>query len=248
MIYGLLGKKLSYSYSPKIHERLGSIPYELMERSEEEVPSFLIEKNFKGVNVTIPYKSFVMNYLDELDESAIKVDCVNTIQNTKGRLKGYNTDYMGFLYSFKKLGLSDKKILIVGNGATAKTVKVALTDEGFGDIKIVSRRGAHNFEDIDYYRGSQVLINATPVGMYPNVDTDFPVDIDRLKNLLAVMDLNYNPLETKILSKAKSLGLLTMSGLLMLVAQAKYSSEIFQDKKIDDGKIEIIYEELIKDL
>lgn len=248
MIYGLLGKKLSYSYSPRIHQKLRSFPYELIERSEEEIPKFFKEKDFKGINVTIPYKKLVMDYLDEIDTSAQKVSCVNTISNIKGFLKGYNTDYMGFLYSFRKLNLRDKKVLIVGNGATAKTVKVALTDEGFKDIKIISRSGDHKFDDINYYKDSQVLINATPVGMSPNIDDIFPVDIKALKELVAVMDLNYNPFETKLLAEAKCLRLKTMSGLLMLIAQAKYSSEIFQNKEIDDMEIERIYEELVREL
>lgn len=229
MEYGLLGERLVYSFSPMIHEEFGDYKYELIEKNKGEINSFFKERNFKGLNVTNPYKKIAKQYCDYLDEVSKKTGCVNTIVNKSGKLYGYNTDYYGFLFMLNRMNIriKDPLFLIVGNGATSVMAKTVLFDLGYKNIKIVSRRGERNFKDLYYMEDTNILINCTPLGTYPHENDDYPIDIRKLKELKVVIDLNYNPIRTKLLLDAQRIGCKVYSGLLMLIAQAKKTAELF---------------------
>lgn len=229
MEYGLLGERLAHSFSPMIHEKFGDYKYELVEKSEEEINSFFEERNFKGLNVTNPYKRIAKQHCDYLDEIAKKTGCVNTIVNKNGKLYGYNTDYYGLLFTLNRIKIRIKNplFLVVGNGATSVMTKMLLFDLGYKDIKVVSKRGERDFKDLDYMADRNILINCTPIGTYPHENDDYPIDIRKLKELKVVIDLNYNPIRTKLLLDAQRIGCEVHSGLLMLIAQAKKSAELF---------------------
>lgn len=246
MKFGLLGESISYSFSPLIHEMLGSKPYLLIEKNREEVDKFLAKKEFQGINVTIPYKERAMAFCDKLDKSAQRIGNVNTILNDNGVLTGYNTDYYGFVYSLKSMELDIEELscLVVGDGAVSKTVKIALEDLGVKEILQVARKSEHNFNDISYYENCNLLINCTPIGNNLHLDIEFPIELNNMKDLKYVIDLNYNPIETQLLSDAKKLGCKTTSGLTMLVAQARKASELFQKKEIDESEIGVVVERM----
>lgn len=248
--YGLLGKKIEHSFSPIIHKQFGDYRYELIEKNEKEIDSFLREKSFKGINVTHPYKKKAREYCDYIDETAKATDCVNTILNKSGKLYGYNTDYYGFLYMFNKIKIEieQPKVLIVGDGATSNVVKTALSNLNYVNIKVVSRKGLYNFHHTDYFSDTNILINCTPLGIFPHEYDDYPVNIEKLQQLKIVIDLNYNPLRTKLLLNAKEQNCDICSGLLMLIAQAKKSSEIFQTKSISDKVVDQLHRKMKKEL
>ncbi|WAW15406.1 shikimate dehydrogenase family protein [Peptostreptococcus equinus] len=248
MEFGLLGKSISYSFSPILHEILGSKPYELIELEEDKIEDFFKKKDFKGINVTIPYKKIAMEYCDFVDPAAARIGNVNTILNKSGKLYGYNTDYYGFTYTINKLGIDvrNTKPLIVGGGATYNTVRVALEDLGVSNILNVSRKGINKLDDFDYYKEADFLINCTPIGNNLHLDIEFPIDIRKLNKIKYLVDLNYNPLEIKLVCQAKKLGAKASTGLLMLVAQAVKSSEIFQGKRLEEEKIDEVLMEMRK--
>lgn len=234
--YGLLGKSLSHSYSKLIHEQFFDCEYDLIELSEEELTQFLTEKAFRGVNVTIPYKCTVLPFLSKLSDSAKKIGAVNTIVNENGSLKGYNTDYDGFLATINKQAITvcGKKVLVLGNGGAAKAVFSVLSDLSAGEIVVVKSHPEKNTvtyeEAARYHSDAAVLINTSPVGMYPNIDAS-PICLTPYRRLTAVVDLIYNPSETKLCREASSLGIKAVNGLFMLVAQAYYASELFHAEK-----------------
>lgn len=205
--------------------------------------------DFKGINVTIPYKKDVIPYLDEMDEAARAIGAVNTIVNRDGRLCGYNTDCPGFLYMMKQAGVCvrGKKVLVLGTGGAAQAILAALHQEQAASVISVSRSGkgdAVTYEECArLHCDAQVIVNTTPAGMYPNIDQS-PLDLTPYKNCAAVLDVIYNPSETKLTAQAKNLGMKAATGLTMLVAQAKYACELFLDRPLPDSMIEIITEEL----
>ena len=241
--YGLLGKKLGHSFSPQIHGYLGEYEYKLYERNEEELEGFIKEAGvtWQGLNVTIPYKKAVIPYCDELSDRAKKIGSVNTLVYRDGKLYGDNTDYYGLECMVKKLGVSvaGKKAIILGNGGAAPTMKAVLLDMGAGEIVTISRSGEDNYENIAKHHDAAIIVNTTPVGMYPKVGEKV-ITLADFKKCEAVYDIIYNPLKTALLLEAEELGIPYMNGLLMLVAQAKLASEIFRNVKIDDSKIEDI--------
>lgn len=250
MEYGLLGKKLIYSFSPMIHKYFGDCEYELVECSEEDIRLILSGKKFKGLNITNPYKIMAKEYCDKLDESARKTGCVNTIVNKNGSLYGYNTDYYGFLHMIKKIKSIKKEspFSIIGSGATARMSKVVLEDLECQSIKIISREDIKNHNIEELIKDTEILINCTPIGVYPLVDESFPVEIKKLIKLKHVIDLNYNPLNTRLMIEANELGCKANSGLSMLVAQGKKAAEIFLSKKIDDSLIDEVERKIRKRL
>lgn len=251
MRYGLIGGKLSHSYSKYIHERMVDGEYDLIPLNEDEFDLFMKEKKFAGINVTIPYKEKVLPYLDYIDPLARKIGAVNTIINNKGKLTGYNTDFYGLLYLFQsnKIKVDQKKCLILGAGGTSKTASTVLDELGAEEIYTVSRspmgeKEISYEECYDIHSNAQVIINTTPVGMYPHTEAS-PLDLSTFTQSMAVVDVIFNPIETKLTKQAKNLGILAVTGLPMLVAQAKQAEEYFRDARIDEAIIDIINQELL---
>lgn len=247
--YGLIGERLSHSKSKEIHELLADYTYNLRDIKNNELDEFFNLKKFKGINVTIPYKEVSMKYLDEIDELAKEIGAVNTIVNRNGRLIGYNTDYLGFAYSlnFYGIDLKDKKVLILGSGGASKMLQKLLMDKGAKEFVVISRSTENNYESIEKFADFEVIINASPIGMYPN-NMESKVDLAKFNKLEDVIDLIYNPLKTKLILDAEKLNIKTMSGLMMLVAQAFFACELFLDKKLDESLIIKIYKKLKFDM
>ncbi len=234
-MYGLLGEHLPHSFSPQIHRALGNNDYSLFEISPENLEAFLTEKNFKGINVTIPYKKTVIPFLDEISPEAEKIGAVNTVVVRDGKLCGFNTDYFGFKYMVEKskITIKDKKVLVLGSGGASVTVQTVLKDMGAREIVVVSRNEKTNYTNIYNENDADIIVNTTPVGMYPdNMNT--LIDVSRFPNLSGVLDVVYNPLKTRLIMEAKKVGIKTASGLGMLVAQAKKAHEIFFDTVVDN--------------
>lgn len=239
---GLLGRKLGHSYSPQIHGLLGDYSYELFEKEPEQLPFFLKDDDFTGINVTIPYKKDVIPYLDELSPAAWKIGSVNTIvRRADGSLFGHNSDYFGFVSLVHHSGITvnGKKVLVLGSGGTSNMVVTALKDLGAVPV-VISRSGENNYENLHLHADASVIVNATPVGMYPNTGVS-PIDLKRFPRLEGVLDVIYNPAKTKLLLDAEGLGIPHENGLWMLVAQAKEASEYFTGQKLSDSVIERIH-------
>lgn len=253
MEYGLIGEKLGHSFSKIIHEKLASYIYELKPLSKEEFHDFMKSKNFKGINVTIPYKSDVIPYLDELDDKAKEIGAVNTIVHRNNKLMGYNTDYYGFLYTLEQnnIQVKDKKVIVLGTGGSAKSILTVLSHQcakSITTVKQTATNGAITYEECYKKHGdAEILINTSPVGMYPNVDIS-PMDLRNLPGLHAVVDIIYNPLKTKLLLQAEELGLTSVNGLEMLVAQAVYAVEHFTGKEVKRDIIKKVYEEILAEM
>lgn len=242
---GLLGRKLGYSYSPQIHQQLCDYSYSLFEKEPEDVEAFLKNGTFTGINVTIPYKKTVIPFLDELTPTAQKMGAVNTIvRRANGTLIGHNTDYFGFSSMVSKSGLlaAGKKVLVLGSGGASNTAVSVLKELG-ANVIIISRSGENNYSNLMLHQDAAVIVNATPVGTYPNTG-ESPISLDGFPALEGVLDIVYNPARTKLLLDAEAKGLVTMNGLWMLVAQAKESAEWFSGKKISDACIEEITRKL----
>ncbi len=246
MEFGLLGEKLSHSLSPQIHNAFGTSNYKLIEVAPSALDEFFFKKEFAGLNVTIPYKKTVLKYCARLDKSAEKLKNVNTLKlEADGTYTGYNTDYFGFLYLLKyhNIDVSNKKAVVLGSGGASATVQAVLNDLG-ARVTVVSRNGEFNYGNLELNFDAQVIINATPVGMFPN-NFSSPLELNGFYQLEAVVDLIYNPLKTKLLLDAERLNVKAVNGLIMLVAQAKKAEEIFLNAQIDDSKIFDVYKNLL---
>lgn len=243
--FGLIGEKLGHSYSKTIHEQLASYSYELMPLKKEELDNFMKTHDFKAINVTIPYKREVIPYLDEIDENAKKIGAVNTIVNKNGLLYGYNTDYHGFLYTLRhnQISVANKKVLVIGNGGAAMAVFAVLRQEAAADIIVVKHKeelGTVTYQEAaTFHSDAAIIINTSPVGMFPNTEST-PMDLSPYHSCEAVVDLIYNPRQTLFLKQAADLGIKSVNGLEMLIAQAKYAVEYFLSITIPDEKIETI--------
>lgn len=246
MVCGLLGRTLGHSYSPQIHAMLGDYSYDLFEKEPEEVEAFLKNGSFDGLNVTIPYKQTVISYLDELSPVAQTLGAVNTIVRRGGKLIGHNTDYFGFQELVRSSGLQmgEKKVLVLGTGGASKPVTAVLKNLGAQVISI-SRTGENNYDDLSRHADASVIVNTTPVGMYPN-NGAAPLCLDGFPQLEGVLDIIFNPARTKLMLDAKNRGLVALGGLRMLVAQAKESSEWFTGSSIPNEKIDEIYGSLTR--
>lgn len=246
---GLLGETLGHSYSPQIHGYLGSYSYQLFEKQPNELGDFLENGDFHGLNVTIPYKKAVIPYLAELSPVAARLGAVNTVvRREDGSLIGHNTDYFGFRTMVEASGLKvkGKKVLILGSGGASNTA-VAVMQELGGEVVIISRSGENNYSNLSKHRDAAVIVNTTPVGMYPNV-ADSPLSLEQFSALEGVLDLIFNPARTRLLQEAETRGLVAMNGLLMLVAQAKESAEWFTGGAIDQELIGSIHQKLQKQM
>lgn len=258
MKYGLIGEHLGHSFSKQIQTRIAEIEnvkdydYQLVELDKEEFKEFMEKKDFKGINVTIPYKKDVIPYLDEMDESAKAIGAVNTIINVDGKLKGYNTDFGGFLYMVKahNVHMKGKKVLIIGNGGACAAVKAVCKHENAKDIVIVSRsanRGAISYDEMyTSHLDADIVVNTSPVGMFPNI-VNAPIDVSWFHKLECVLDVVYNPILTRLCFEAQEADIKRVIGLEMLIAQAKYAFEIFENMSFDDSIIDEIKKEMLKD-
>lgn len=241
-MYGLLGKSLTHSLSPLIHNSFGNTEYRLFETTD--LDSFLKAKNFKGINVTIPFKEKIIPYLDSLDEIAKKSSSVNTVICKGGSLVGYNTDYSGLksMLDHYKISVTNKRILIVGNGGVAKTATTLFVDLGAGSVVRICRNVREQdeitFDKIDKVTDCDIIVNTTPVGMYPFNQQDYLFSLSNFPGLKLVIDLIHNPLNTNLLLEAKSLHIPSINGLYMLVAQAAHAHELFFGHKLSDYIIE----------
>ena len=243
---GLIGEKLGHSFSPAIHGKLADYEYRLYELSPEQVGPFLEKKEYDGLNVTIPYKKTVIPYCDELTEAARSIGSVNTIvKRLDGTLLGHNTDYDGFLWLLKNAGadVKGKKALVLGTGGASVTVQAALRDLGASPVVVISRGGEDNYDNLDRHADAKILVNATPVGMYPKAGVS-PVDLALFPALEGVFDVVYNPAKTQLLLEAEKRGIPCANGLGMLVAQAKAAAEYFDGRPIDDEAVYSIKTEL----
>lgn len=241
---GLLGRSLSHSYSPQIHSRLGRYEYSLFEKEPDQLEDFLQNGDYTGINVTIPYKKDVIAYLSELSPVAKRLGAVNTIVRRNGKLIGHNTDYFGFRSMVEESGLAvrDKKVLVLGSGGASNTAVAVLEELGAKPV-IISRSGANNYGNLNLHGDTAVIVNTTPVGMYPGVGVS-PVDLDLFPRLEGVLDIIYNPSRTQLLMDAEKRGITAMNGLWMLVAQAWESAQWFTGAELPSHLIRQIHTEL----
>jgi shikimate dehydrogenase len=249
--FGLLGEHLGHSFSPQIHHKLGCPNYSLVELAPDELGTFFESgcRGLQGFNVTIPYKKAVLPYLAGLSDRAKACGSVNTIcKRSDGSLWGENTDCLGFLYMLNKSGLQvkDRKVLILGSGGAAVAVRYVLEQQGANYV-VISRSGPENYDNLHRHRDAVVLVNTTPLGMYPNNGVS-PVMLEEFPVLEGVLDLIYNPAQTKFMLDAKARGLVAVGGLSMLVAQAKAASDLFLHFERSDDLIGQITEQLNKEM
>ena len=229
--FGLLGEKLGHSFSPLIHSFLGDYEYPLYEISPGNLDRFMTERNFDGINVTIPYKQAVIPYCVSLSDEARVIGSVNTIiKDENGSLHGHNTDYHGFsaLLEQGNIDPDGKKVLVLGDGGAARTVRAVLGGSGAREIVTVSRRGENHYGNISRHYDAEILVNTTPVGMYPD-NGNSPLSLDGFGRLAGVADLIYNPRRTKLLLEAGRIGIPCVNGLSMLVAQAEMAAQLFSE-------------------
>lgn len=229
MRVGLIGNPLGHSFSPRLHAAFGTADYELHPIPAEALPAFFRERAFEGVNVTIPHKIAVIPLLDELHPSAEECGAVNTVVNRGGKLTGYNTDIFGMSFALAHAGisLSGRHVVILGSGGTSHTARALAKREGAASVTVVSRSGEVNYSNISELVETEIVINTTPVGMFPHADAS-PVDLTVFPRLKGVFDAVFNPLRTRLIEQAENLGVPVASGLLMLTAQAKAASILFR--------------------
>ncbi len=239
---GLIGEKLGHSYSPQIHALLASYPYDLIELKPHELETFLRREAYTGLNVTIPYKKAIIPFLDELSPRAKQLGAVNTVVRQKdGRLLGHNTDYFGFDMLLRRSGLNPrgKKALVLGSGGASATAAAVLESHG-ASVVVISRSGSENYQNLDRHSDAALIVNATPVGMYPK-NGDSPLSLDPFPRLEGVLDCIYNPARTRLLLDAEARGLVCQNGLWMLVAQAWESAQCFLGKPLEASRIPEIH-------
>lgn len=247
---GLIGAKLSHSFSPQIHAELADYPYDLIELEEAAVGDFLQNGGYDALNVTIPYKKTVIPYLAHISPEAARIGAVNTvIRDENGALIGHNTDYAGFSDLIRSLGvcITGKKVLVLGSGGASRTAVCVAEDMGARAVVVISRNGENNYENIYQHADAEILVNATPVGMYPK-NGETPLSLNALPHLEAVFDMIYNPARTKLLQDAAARGIPHANGLLMLVSQARRAAEIFLGAKIADSEVARITQRIAKQM
>ncbi len=249
MKYGLIGEKLGHSFSKEIHEALCDYEYEICELAPDEVAPFLEARDFCGINVTIPYKEKVIPYLDEISLAARKIGAVNTIKNVDGRLIGDNTDFYGMREMILRAGieLGGKKVLILGTGGTSKTARAVAADLGARRTVTVSRHAGENTityeEALRSHPDAEIIINTTPVGMFPNTDGK-PIELSAFGELSGVIDVIYNPLRTRLILEAEDACIPAVGGLMMLILQAARAAEIFLGEPIPEERVETVVKKI----
>ncbi len=272
MEYGLIGERLGHSFSKVIHESLADYTYELCEVAREDFDSFMKARDFRAINVTIPYKADCIPYLDEIDSVAKTIGAVNTIVNRDGKLYGYNTDCLGLRDLIKKVMADShegnrvtdlwegRKALILGSGGTAHTAAYVAKMLKAGQIAFVGRKASASLKELEEKgescitwdeiekKGAEAdyIINTTPVGMYPN-NGGCPLDLRKIRGLKGVIDVVFNPLRTNLVLEARKLGLPAEGGLYMLVSQAVHAVEYFLDTKLPDSKLDEVFRKVYKE-
>ncbi len=252
MDYAVIGKTLTHSFSAEIHPKLFKCNYEKKELNEDELDKFMRNRDFLGINVTIPYKKAVIPYIDFLDETAELTGTVNTVINKNGKLFGYNTDYLGLKALIEKnnVDISGKNVLIFGSGATSCTAKALCENLGAKTVNRFSRSekyGFSNYKEIEkFYNDTDVIINATPCGTYPDIYKS-AAEIENFKDLKAVFDVVYNPIRSKLVCDALKMGITAEGGTMMLVFQAVFAARLFSGKDIPYEKGITIYNNMLKE-
>lgn len=251
MEYGCIGEKLGHSFSKEIHNALADYEYSLKELKREELPEFFKNRDFKAINVTIPYKQDVIEYLDWISDEAKSINAVNTIVNKDGKLYGYNTDFYGLkaLVDRENISLKGKRVVVLGSGGTSNTAfAVANFMEAQSVLKVSRNKkdGYITYDELyEEYSDCEIIINTTPCGMYPKIGVS-AVNLDKLPKVEAVFDAVYNPLKSKLVLDAKKKKITAVGGLYMLVSQAAYAVERFIDAPVDNNKVEEIFKNLYK--
>lgn len=246
MKFGLLGRTLGHSFSPRIHSALGNTNYELFEREPSQLQEFFANPELQGINITIPYKVNALEACDVVDPRAERIGCVNTMVRKDGKWYGYNTDYDGFVFTLQHAGIdvSGKECIILGDGASSATVHVALEDLGAKNIIHLSRKTAPFYGDApNYYETAQIIINCTPIGMYPHNPANL-IDITQFSKLEGVVDLIYNPHRTILLLQAEMMEIPHCDGLPFLVAQGVEAAKYFQGESFGTKEIEQILRDM----
>lgn len=246
--FGLIGYPLGHSFSPQIHRRLGSWPYELHPLQPEELAPFLQAGEFSGLNVTLPYKTAVIPYCGELSPIARRIGSVNTIlRRPDGTLYGHNTDYDGLRGLLEQAGLAqeftDRKVLVLGSGGASLTARTVAQDLGAGEVVVISRSGPDHYGNLDRHADARFILNTTPVGMYPNTGKA-PLDLKLFPLCRGVCDIVYNPARTQLMLDAQQLDIPAVGGLGMLVGQAKAAAELFLGKTLESGLAAAITREI----
>ena len=246
MKFGLLGRTLGHSFSPRIHSALGNANYELFEREPSQLQEFFADPELQGINITIPYKVNALEACDVVDPRAERIGCVNTMVRKDGKWHGYNTDYDGFVFTLQHAGIdvAGKECIILGDGASSATVHVALEDLGAKNIVHLSRKTAPFYGDApNYYETAQIIINCTPIGMYPHNPANL-IDITQFSKLEGVVDLIYNPRRTILLLQAEMMEIPHCDGLPFLVAQGVEAANHFQGESFGTKEIEQILRDM----
>ncbi len=252
MDYGCIGEKLGHSFSAEIHPKLFDYKYELKEIAREDLDAFMKAKDFKAINVTIPYKQSVIPYLDFIDDTGREIGVVNTVVNKNGLLYGFNTDFLGLKALIKKaeIEIKDKKVLILGSGGTSLTAKAVAKDMGAKEVYRLSRKeteGCITYEEAyKNHTDAEIIINTTPCGMHPEI-SGTAIDIDSFPYLIGVIDAVYNPLRSELVLRALNKGIKAIGGLYMLVSQAAFAAEKFVEREVTKEKINGIFKEINKD-
>ncbi len=248
MKYGLIGEKLGHSYSKDIHEQLADYKYDLKEIARGDLDAFIESKDFKAINVTIPYKQDVIKHLDWRSEALEEIGACNAIVNRDGKLYGYNFDAAGLeaLIKHAKVEIKDRDVVILGSGGTSKTAQYVVKKLGCKSLKVASilgEPGTIGYDEIP--QDTEIFVNTTPLGMFPNNYAQ-AISLDKYKNVKGVIDVVYNPLKTQLVVEAQKKGIPAESGLYMLVAQAFYGAQEFMGKQLDPKKIDEIYNDLLR--
>ena len=246
MKFGLLGRTLGHSFSPRIHSALGNTNYELFEREPSQLQEFFADPELQGINITIPYKVNALEACDVVDPRAERIGCVNTMVRKDGKWHGYNTDYDGFVFTLQHAGIdvAGKECIILGDGASSATVHVALEDLGAKNIVHLSRKAAPFYGDApNYYETAQIIINCTPIGMYPHNPANL-IDITQFSKLEGVVDLIYNPRRTILLLQAEMMEIPHCDGLPFLVAQGVEAANHFQGESFGTKEIKQILRDM----
>ncbi len=248
-IYGLLGRKLGHSWSVPIHAALGCKSYRLIELEPEELPGFLRREDIGGLSVTMPYKRDVMAYCDVIDDNAKAIGSVNTItRRADGKLYAYNTDAIGFVWMVHRAGIDFQgcKVLVLGSGGASLTAQAMARQMGAREVVVISRSGPDNYSNLSRHADAEILVNATPVGMFPDTGIS-PVDLRVFPACRGVVDVVYNPRRTTLVLQAEALGIPCTGGLPMLVMQAVAAEEYYFEKKFPEGEAERVLALLCRD-